>query len=193
MQATLRALVSSHRQVGRSLTLANRLLCASIPEDHFVSLLFAALDQERRRLVYCNAGHPAGLIFDAAGQLRRTLPSRGLPLGLDADQDYDASEAIDLAEGDLVVLYSDGLLHPPEPGTEPFGVEGIGRAVRELHGQPPGKIVGSLYQRMLDHGAPHRPEDDVTAVVIEVQAGCRPGAAAGGSQAGVTDDTLNTS
>jgi sigma-B regulation protein RsbU (phosphoserine phosphatase) len=168
MQATLRALISTHRDVGQILTLANRLLCRSIPEDHFVSLVFARLEPDKGRLVYSSAGHPTGLIFDSAGKLRQTMPSQGLPLGLDPEQEYHASTAIELKEGDLVVLYSDGLLHPPEPGADPLGIDGIDQAVRGARGGRCREIVEGLYERMLDHCRPHQPEDDVTVVAIGV-------------------------
>ena len=76
--------------------------------DAYVTLFLARLDVARRRLTYVDARHGHVFVRRASGAVE-SLPTRGLPVGILPDEIYHQGE-IDLAPGDALILYSDGLI-----------------------------------------------------------------------------------
>jgi sigma-B regulation protein RsbU (phosphoserine phosphatase) len=168
-RATLRTLSYTYRGVGEILSIANRLLYESTLDDHFFTLVFTRLELTSRVLVYSSAGHPTGLVFDERGEVRTELPSVGLPLGLEPDVSFHTGGSVALRAGDMVLLYSDGLLEPIFETGRRFGIDRVIDAVRDHCQRPARGIVDGILERLTRHCGSNRPSDDVTAVVVKVQ------------------------
>src|SRR5204862_920028 len=84
-RAYLRILAGRREDVGEILTRANGVLAEDVGSERYVTLFLARLDAKERTLTYASAGHPTGYILGAAGQIKRTLPRTGVPLGLRPD------------------------------------------------------------------------------------------------------------
>ena len=92
----------------------NDELAAQNPRGMFVTM--ACLELRGGRVTGANAGHDPSLLVGRGGESRQVFPSSGTPLGLIPGQAY-ASETLDLAAGDSLVLCTDGV-------TEAANVEG---------------------------------------------------------------------
>jgi len=171
VRATLRALTCTYRGVGEILTLANRILSECIPEGCFITLMFARLEHRAGILVYSSAGHPYPVIFDVAGHVRERLPSMGLPLGIEVSHDFTSSGAVSLNEGDALLFHSDGLVEASNPDGTQFGLDRMQQVVRDHLHLPARAIIDHLYEEVLEHCRPNPPADDVTAIVLKVEAG----------------------
>jgi sigma-B regulation protein RsbU (phosphoserine phosphatase) len=160
---------SSCADVGRILTLTNRRLADEIPSDFFVTLLLARLDPRTASLVHANAGHCPGFVLDHRGQLQTVLPSCGMPLGIDRECEYPTSAPVSLHPGDLVLLYSDGIVEARSPRGQPFGVEHMLDVVRGHRQEPSDVVLDTLMQAVLRFSQPSAQLDDLTAVVIKAE------------------------
>jgi serine phosphatase RsbU (regulator of sigma subunit) len=81
--------------------------------------------------------------------------------------DEEASLDVDLARGDRVVLYTDGITDVFNSNGEMLGVEGVQKFVRETSSLP----FHEMKQGILDRVAAWRegpPTDDVSLVLVEV-------------------------
>jgi phosphoserine phosphatase RsbU/P len=78
----------------------------------FVTLFHCQLDGANRQFTYANAGHRLGFVRRQDGTLE-TFDAQGLPLGIMSDVTY-TEKSITLAAGDLVIVYSDGLIDAKE-------------------------------------------------------------------------------
>ena len=76
--------------------------------ESFVTLFYGRLEIEERRLTYVDAGHGLGFVRRAAGSTE-PLEGRNLPLGVAPDSELQES-TVTLQEGDMLVLYTDGLV-----------------------------------------------------------------------------------
>ena len=75
----------------------------------FVTAFYGVLDQESGTLTYCNAGHnPPFLMSHRSGNNITALTITGMPLGVDEDV-YWKQETINIAPGDVLLLYTDGI------------------------------------------------------------------------------------
>jgi sigma-B regulation protein RsbU (phosphoserine phosphatase) len=162
-------IVALHRQsVGEVLTRANRVLAEDLGGERFVTVLLARLDAPARRLVFANAGHPAGHVLGPQGEVKFTLRRTGMPLGLHSETAYADSPAVVLDPGDLLVFLTDGIEEAMAPDDSIFGVERALDVVRANRHRPAGDIVAALFAAVRDFSQGASQLDDVTAVVVKV-------------------------
>jgi serine phosphatase RsbU (regulator of sigma subunit) len=165
-RAYLRALTLTCADVGRILTLTNRRLAEELPSDCFVTLFLARLDPRAHAMVYANAGHCPGYVLQADGSIKTVLHSSALPLGIDRTCEYPTSPPVTLCSGDLILLFTDGLVEACSPRGQPFGSKRLLDFVRTHRQKSPDAILTSLLQAVSSFTQKATQLDDVTAVVI---------------------------
>jgi len=160
----------------------NNTLCPDIPLNMFVTCLYALLDPVTRRLRFANAGH--NLPYQRTTSHRvLELRARGMPLGLMPGMTYEEKE-VELAPGDQVIFYSDGIVEAHNTGGEMFGFPRL----RELLAQPTcaSEMISCLVSELAAFTGPAwEQEDDVTFVSLSCEE--IPPAPSMEGSAGVTD------
>lgn len=148
----------------------NQLLFRSTEEERFVTLILAQLDLNTLRLQYVNAGHPAGYILDACGDLKATLSSDFPPMGLEAAASYPLGDFVALAPGDLLVLMTDGFLETLSPADFQFGAGRALEVIRKHRSRSARDLVSAIRLATTDFAAHSEQADDLTAVVMKLEA-----------------------
>jgi phosphoserine phosphatase RsbU/P len=97
----------------------NSLICRNIAADRFITFFYAQLDGIARQLRYTNAGHNAPIVVHKDGTHDRLREGGGV-LGVFPVQPFDTG-ACDLASGDRVLLFTDGVTEACDPHGEEFG------------------------------------------------------------------------
>ncbi|HEX5103791.1 MAG TPA: PP2C family protein-serine/threonine phosphatase, partial [Pirellulaceae bacterium] len=169
-RASLRALALTGADAGAIVALTNRCLVNDLPTGQFVTMFLARLDPGTRSLVYCSAGHPSGYVLDQHGKVRLVLQSTNIPLGLDLTAEFLTTPAITLLTGDLLLLYTDGVTESFSPEDSLFGIERMLDVVRAHRHKSPAEIVQALFGAVADYSGNHAQLDDITAVIIKVEA-----------------------
>ena len=128
----------------------------------FMTLFIGFLRPDSGELTYVSAGHPFPLLRRADGTVVR-LGKGSFPLGLREAIDLE-SEAVEIAVGDLLVLYTDGVPEAVDADGESFGYE------RLQHQVEPGGSAGAVHDRLLGEVSHFEggeaPMDDRSLVVI---------------------------
>ncbi len=165
-QAAFHAEAESQRSPAQVLEKLNRLIIRQSRSERFVTFFYGLVDVERRVLTYANAGHNPPLLLrpDGSGV---TLDEAGLLLGVSPDTAYRNAE-LPLSEGDILLLYTDGVTDELSPGDEIFGVERLESILRTSRGQPLSEILGSIYHSVSEFMG-GRPEDDITLLAMKVR------------------------
>jgi serine phosphatase RsbU (regulator of sigma subunit) len=166
-RAYLRALAISQAQFADVLTTVNRVLAADVGGEHFVTLFLARLDPDSRSLVYAGAGHLPGIILDDSGAVRAQLVSTSPPLGIIDDGDFPPEPPVTVQSGDLIFLYTDGVVEAMGPDGSLFGIERALDVIRSTRGASACEIVLALEQANRRFAEPHGRHDDFTAIVIK--------------------------
>lgn len=96
-----------------------------LPDSAFVTASSAHFSLKTGELVISSAGHPPVIIFHAAdGKCIRYKP-KGQPLGVAEPATVYAAERTQLRQGDIVLIYTDGIIEQgAERGTD-FGLERV--------------------------------------------------------------------
>jgi sigma-B regulation protein RsbU (phosphoserine phosphatase) len=169
-RAYLRGLAKTERDVSKILALANQALVEDTGGEYYVTLFLGCLDPRTRSFRYASAGHPTGYLCDASGAVRRRLPSTGVPLGLFPDCDFPCGDEVTLEPGDILFVVTDGVVEAAAPCGTAFGAERALSILRLYRGDSARHMVDNLYYavRAFSRQAPQL--DDITAVVVKVDA-----------------------
>jgi serine phosphatase RsbU (regulator of sigma subunit) len=144
------------------LTRVNRALLARGIESRFATIFYAILRADGR-LTYCNAGQNPPLLFSASGV--RKLETGGMIVGLFPYASYQ-QEDVQLAAGDVLAIFSDGVSEALNGSGEEYGEARIQDAVAPNWLEPSDAVLQALLEsvRGFAQGAPQN--DDVTALIV---------------------------
>jgi serine phosphatase RsbU (regulator of sigma subunit) len=148
------------------LTSANEIMLAEEFGGRFVTACTAHLewrDQLLKVTVGC-AGHPGPILVRRDGRSHQ-MRGGGVPLGLFPDTELGIEEH-DLAPGDVLVLFTDGLADARSADLGCLGDRLTGE-VTALAGRPPGQILARLQELALDFSR-SQPRDDITMLALRV-------------------------
>jgi sigma-B regulation protein RsbU (phosphoserine phosphatase) len=174
LQASLRAqALHPHLDLTTLIGDVNRLVHDSSPSNFFASLFYAEYEPGTRKLQYVNAGHNPPIVVrprEGACELFQ-LSAEAVPIGIFAEARFEATK-FQLMEDDILVAYTDGITEAANRSGDLWGPERLEQLLRSCTGMTSGEIVERILAEVSDfaHGEPQR--DDVTLVVMRVQAGC---------------------
>lgn len=163
----LQSQVSRHDDSGLLFNSLNQLVHFDEDLIQYLTGVFLHFDQQSGTLRYLNAGHYEPLVFDHQGNVRG-LPGSGPPLGMFRGSTYEPGEAR-LQAGDLVVLYTDGLVDVETSGGDYFGTQGITAAVNENRTLPLEQISEQVVRSAERFGGSGSFEDDVTLFLLRIK------------------------
>ena len=167
-QATVRGQTLVESSAARCIERSNKLLYQITDSDKFVTLFFALLDPDGRRLHYTNAGHnPPILLSDKQVQ---PLDVGGPVLSILASIPYQQAH-LDLHSGDLLVIYSDGFSEAMNRRFEEFGEERLLEVITEARDLElsPEEVIERSFEAVRQHSGGAPQTDDMTMVALKVE------------------------
>jgi len=145
----------------------NRALCRRGVAARFVTAFYGHIDTAGR-LQYCNAGHNPPFLLNAAGISR--LETGGCVLGLFDRVAYELGE-VPFVDGDLLVLFSDGVTEAENAAGEEFGDDRLAACVEPIKSGTPSQIRDAIQAAVRDFCGPIVARDDITVMVVRSRAG----------------------
>jgi len=165
LQAALRSqCATAWEQPERFLRSVNQLLYENTTEGDYATLFFAEYDDDTRKLRYSNCGHPPALVLRGDDGLER-LGATSTVVGL-FDKWECLMEERELAPGDIILLYTDGVTEALNGEGEEFGEGRLLEAARQ-HSQ---LSLPELLVAVADQArrfSPHEQADDITLIVAK--------------------------
>ncbi|MGD0014941.1 MAG: PP2C family protein-serine/threonine phosphatase [Bryobacteraceae bacterium] len=164
-QASLRTLAEALPGLTGLVAGLNHYACAhSLDGRRFTTAFLADIDPSTGALTYINAGHDVPILRRASGAIER-LEAGGLPLGVRAAASYDCG-AVTLEPGDLLVVYTDGVVEAENTQGEEYGES---RLLALCQSSATGSAADILAGLMSSVGAfvgaaPQR--DDLTCLIV---------------------------
>lgn len=150
----------------------NDLLCLRTSQDRFVSLFWAFFDPRKGKLRYVNAGHlpPILLRRNASGSATALRLETGGPvLGLLPDATFEQGE-VALEDGDLLVLYSDGVVEATNTMGVEFGEARVLQTGREKWDRTARQVQKAILEQVTKFIGREPLRDDMTLLVLRVAA-----------------------
>jgi signal transduction histidine kinase/serine phosphatase RsbU (regulator of sigma subunit) len=148
-----------------------RVIYDSCKGKRLMTFFYGVLDTDRSMLHYCNAGHTFPWIVNSQTGSVRPLTQPGMalgaPLGVERQISYKAHTA-SLSAGDVLLLFSDGLVEAESKAGQPYGTRRLRRTLEQHRGLPAEKLVDTLLHSVMEYCERPAPEDDITAVVVRL-------------------------
>jgi serine phosphatase RsbU (regulator of sigma subunit) len=145
---------------------ANRRILMDTRASMFVTVFYLVLDPVTGLVSYCNAGHnPPYLLHSQNPGEMQLLTKTGMALGVIKDTVWKSAQ-VSLAEGDTIVLYTDGITEAQNEAGEFFGEERLLAAVQDCIGYPAAEMEEALLTELDDFAGSAARFDDITLMVL---------------------------
>lgn len=131
---------------------------------HYFTLAYGVLEPESGRFRYVCAGHPGPVIIRAESVESNDGPS--FPIGVFHPSDYFESVA-ELAPGDRLYLYSDGIYEETSPDGNQFGRKRLNEILYEARKLSLEQSIYRLIESVVTFHGNDSLTDDVTVLAIE--------------------------
>ena len=130
------------------------------------------LDPDGGKVEFANAGHSVPYIcrpLDDGGIDLGALVARGNPLGSQGESPHRARSR-DLAPGDILVWYTDGIVECTDPERKQFGDRRLQRLLRKIDRLEPNPraVRDHIVRAVVAFQKDQAPDDDITLVVARV-------------------------
>jgi phosphoserine phosphatase RsbU/P len=157
------------------LIVANRVIAEHLDARSFITMTYAVLDVSCRVITYARAGHTPLIYLPATGEDRsvRVLAPDGLVLGLKIDdgemfEHLLIEETMPIAEGDLFVLFTDGITEAMNAGDDCFGETRLGALIEEHSHLPTEELRERVLREIAAFVGSAPQHDDMTMLLIRV-------------------------
>lgn len=166
IQSLSRALIPSSDSPAQAVARIHSLFVHNIHFTTFVTLFMAAYDIGTRTLIYANGGHNPPILV-RANRLQPDvilLEPTGPAVGLIEDASY-AQREIRLEPGDLIFLYTDGVIEATDPDGNMYQMDRLIATACDLASLPAGELARGTCESLdgFIQGTPL--EEDVTFIV----------------------------
>jgi len=161
LSALLRTLITIGLPLSQLMERANRVFCESTLPAHYATLVCGRASASGE-VEICNAGHPPPLLVHG-GEIVR-LDATDLPIGMFCSGRF-SSRTVRLAPGDMVLLYTDGLLEAQNAIGVEYGIERLAVLAATANRQPNAAVDACLRDLAAFRGA-RGTDDDLTILAI---------------------------
>jgi sigma-B regulation protein RsbU (phosphoserine phosphatase) len=165
-RSTVRASVSHISSPADGIAHANHLICADATGGMFVTLFYALLDPKVGEITYVNAGHNPSLLYSAEQEQLVKLTRTGMAIGVIEDSAFE-QRTVQLAPGDFVLLYTDGLTDATNAQVQELGEERLQRVILDHRHAPTTEIMTALEQAIDDFVGSAPRFDDTTIMIVK--------------------------
>lgn len=167
---TLTRSIAKHADAGPAVVaeLVNTELASVNPEALFVTMLIGVLDLETGLLTLVNAGHDSPWLIHPDGSMAHLdspLDAGGPPICMVDDFPYQAQQA-QLAPGDTLVMYTDGITEAMNAGNEIYGGERLEKALHDAGTLSAQALIERIRTNVGQHVGTAEASDDMTLLVI---------------------------
>ncbi|ABK99237.1 ABC transporter substrate binding protein [Pelobacter propionicus] len=165
-RSVLQAEVTPGRTPGQLLAEVNNLLYNDLSRAEMqLSMFYARIDTPNQRLSYANAGHCRPLLYHSRGKSVQELDADGLILGIRRGVCFEEA-SIEVEAGDVLLLYTDGVIEAERDRGEFFGSDRLSRLLTEQHERHPREIIDKILAEVTRFTRTRVRADDIALFVV---------------------------
>ena len=175
--AELKGLVLSLSQIYHSprklLVEADKILSATLDSRSFITMVYAVIDMNERRMTYARAGHNAifHLSPNGGGEKTNVLAPDGMGLALARGELFERvlrEDSVELTSGDVFLFFTDGISEAMNTRDELFGEERIRAILEENRELEMDELREKIVDEVFDFAGGAVQHDDMTMVLVKV-------------------------
>jgi sigma-B regulation protein RsbU (phosphoserine phosphatase) len=167
-RSVLRTLVNPCNSPEKILSSINTLLHDDLSRaELFISIFYARYDTSNRMLSFSNAGHTPPILFRPNNGSFTQLDTDGLVAGVFKEVSFE-EKRIQLEPGELLFLYTDGIIEAEDKSGELFGEDRLCRILAEHHTESASKIISAVLDKVGRYTGSTVFDDDISMVVLKI-------------------------
>ena len=164
-RTVMRAAAARHATPGPCLQEVNDAICEQNPQDLFVTLFYGILDPDSGEFTYANAGHNPPFLVRRPGEVAPLPMTGGMAVGVMPGLPYD-EDAVTLASGDTMFLYTDGITEAMNVEDEEFTEARLETVLAGGHGLPVDAVLTNVTSAVVEFVGEAEQSDDITCIVL---------------------------
>lgn len=165
-RSAIRTRATGSETPAETLSLLNKFLYEDLDNsDYFITLFYLQYDIGSQQLRFANAGHPPPLLLSPSESECRQLDADGLILGVREHVDFE-EKITTLSQGDLILLYTDGLTEAENIHGEFFGLKRVNDILIQYAQQSPQMIIEVLLEQLKQFCQTESFKDDITLMIF---------------------------
>ena len=142
------------------------------PNQYFLTLFIGILNVRTGVMDYCNAAHNYPYLVHLDGTMQTLSKSHGIPLGIYKNKIYK-STTIQLYPGDLMLLYTDGVINSRNSGGKHYGIEKLKSNIQGMSHLSAMEVVTLLLQSIVVYEDQTQQSDDISLVALKYLVGIK--------------------
>lgn len=171
MKGIFHSLVQLDLSPKEFLTRANNALSRCLAKNHFITTTYYVLDTEKKSISFSRAGHCPTLYFSKELNQSAFVSLEGMGLGIVRNKKYPNylhERTIQYVSGDIMVMYTDGIVESKNQNSEEFGYDRLKEVLNQNKENQPETIKNNIIQSVYDFvGKSALPDDDYSLMVIK--------------------------
>ena len=164
LQATLRIIGPQFQNPAMITGRLNELFVHNLKLIRFISIFVGIFSPETFTLQYSNAGHHPPFLWKAASREIVQLFPTGPAIGLSKDPKFNWDSVL-LQKGDLLLLYTDGILELRNDKGKEFGEDNLKSLIRKYHTLEAVKFVEEIKSAVARFSSVV--QDDISLMVLQ--------------------------
>lgn len=174
IRTALRTEARGIKDAAEVLARVNDFVINDMKKGMFVTIFYLIIDSKKRRLNYASAGHNPMILYRGSTKKTYYLNPKGFPIGIQLPQkelfrNYIESDTIQLAEDDILLVYTDGITEAMNSERALFGEERLLKTMRDYGNLPVDPFVEKLKENIYSFTEGKPQYDDITLVAIKEQ------------------------
>ncbi len=152
------------------LTKANQLIRKNARRGTFISIIYGIIDLDTFTFSFSRAGHNPLLHYREKENLLKNMKPNGIALGMTDGVLFEENileTTIHLDEGDIIILYTDGIVEAVNHRNEFYGEKRLHRMIYFHHRKNSQEIIDHVLKDIEKFSDGANQHDDMTLVVIK--------------------------
>ncbi|MFT5701399.1 MAG: serine phosphatase RsbU (regulator of sigma subunit) [Desulforhopalus sp.] len=135
---------------------------------NFFTMFYLTIDTKNRSLEWIRAGHDPALFYDSRTSSISELKGPGIAMGIDLDHHFERNEKLDLQNGQIILLGTDGIWEARNSDGKMFGKNTVKQILMENAHRNANEILEKITSSLTKFQENISSEDDVTCIIIKV-------------------------
>lgn len=166
LRSVIRLTYEFTQDIRKLLNSINKIIYNDTSEIGMYSTIFIGEYYPDGIFVYSNAGHIPPILFKRSDGSITELEVHGSPIGLFDGETYEASE-VKLFNGDMLVVFTDGVIEAKNEKNDFFGLERLKRVILKNCDKSAFEICTAIVDEVMKFKGDVEQKDDITLLVVK--------------------------
>lgn len=149
---------------------ANLAISSGLDKTSFVTISYFVINSAAKKIDFARAGHVPSLYFNASENKASYFQNKGLGLGIIRGtkfREYIQQSLVEYKQGDILILYTDGITEAQNNSKEEFGYDRLLNIVEENSSKSGEEIKEVIIDELYQFCNNESLEDDYSLVVVK--------------------------